>query len=106
MLTILIVLMVLAILMWCSVKMRVGNNRYRMEKGQAIDSPMAEAIAQLIGVAGGIYLSLIMAVSFLGMAQPEKIMILDLAVDPLALVAIVLAFLQPIGLHFIRKIAS
>lgn len=82
---------------------KMSNNRYRTEQTVAMDSPMTEAIAQLLGIAGGIYLSLVMAMSFLGMEQPALITVGEMMMDPLALVSIILAFIQPIVLHWLRS---
>lgn len=82
---------------------KMSNNRYRTEQTAAMDSPMTEAIAQLLGIAGGIYLSLVMAMSFLGMEQPALITVGEMMMDPLALVSIILAFIQPIVLHWLRS---
>ena len=86
-----------------AVRAKVSNNRWRVEQAAAVDSPMTEAIAQLLGIAGGIYLSLVMALSFLGMEQPESVWIGTMAMDPLAMLSVVLACLQPIVLHCLRK---
>ncbi len=86
-----------------AVRAKVSNNRWRVEQAAAVDSPMTEAIAQLLGIAGGIYLSLVMALSFLGMEQPEAVWIGTMAMDPLAMLSVVLACLQPIVLHCLRK---
>lgn len=102
-----IVLMVLLMILLClAVKMRVGNNQYRANQCETIDSPVAQAIAQLLGIAGGIYLSLVMGVSFLGIDQPNRVMMFNLAVDPLAFLSILLAFVQPIAIYWLRKIWS
>ena len=83
---------------------RMKNNRWRMEQGAVASSPMAEALGQLIAIAGGIYLSLVMAASFLGVDQIDKVLVGQWAIDPLAVLAILLAFLQPIVLYWLRRI--
>ena len=65
-------------------------------------SPLSLAIQELIAIAGGIYLSLIMLVSFLKISIPDKINISSVDMDPLAFVAISLAILQPIVINFIK----
>ena len=64
---------------------------------------MAEAIAQLLGIAGGIYLSLVMALSFLGVEQPANVIVGTMAMDPLAMVSVALACIQPIVLSWLRR---
>lgn len=87
-----------------AVRARMSNNRYRrMEQQSAVESPMTEAIAQLLGIAGGIYLSLVMAMSFLGMEQPQLTPVGGMLLDPLALASIVLACIQPVVIHFWRN---
>ncbi|HHY36505.1 MAG TPA: hypothetical protein GX518_02305 [Firmicutes bacterium] len=58
-------------------------------------SPLAEALGELLAVAGGIYLALLMAVSFLGLEIPERIRLGSLLLEPLAALSVVLALLQP-----------
>lgn len=104
MMTTFLIILVLLVIFWLAVKARAGNNRYRAEQATIIESPMAEAIAQIVGIAGGIYLSLVMTVSFLGIALPERMLLFSFWVDPLAAVSIVLALLQPIGLYLLRRL--
>ncbi len=58
-------------------------------------SPISKALAELIAVAGGIYLSLVMLVSFLNVSVPEKISILGINFEPLAVISIITALIQP-----------
>lgn len=90
------------LLFYLAVRAKAGNNQYRSEQA-IVDSPMAEALTQLIGIAGGIYLSLIMGASFLGIEAPEKVIVLGAAIDPLAAASIGLALVQPILLCILRK---
>ncbi|TDA68908.1 MAG: hypothetical protein D9V47_06465 [Clostridia bacterium] len=62
---------------------------------EPISSPFSLALGQLLGVAGGIYLVLVMLVSFLGVAIPERVAILSVRFDPLAVSALILALVQP-----------
>ncbi len=66
---------------------------------QAKPSPLSEAIVELVSLAGGIYLSLLLLVSFLQIELPGRLNIFGLQTDPLAFSALVLAILQP---FFIR----
>lgn len=72
-------------------------------QGEQISSPLSEAITQIIGVAGGIYLSLVMTINFLGIVWPEKINLGGAMVDPVAVLAIILSCLQPIVLWVWHK---
>ena len=67
-------------------------------------SPLSRALQDLIAVAGGIYLSLIMLVSFLKLSLPEKIAVYSVELDPLALLALGLGIVQPIVLNIIKKV--
>ena len=80
----------------CSVFLRMRHGCYREE--YVLSSPFAEAVRQLVGVAGGIYLSLVMLTGFLGMNLPERVIISRMELDPLALFAIGLACVQPLFL--------
>jgi hypothetical protein len=63
---------------------------------EGIASPMSRAIQATVGYAGGIYMTLVMLASFLQVEVPEKILITNgFLVEPLAFVAVVLAFIQP-----------
>ncbi|MEN6411152.1 MAG: hypothetical protein ABFC84_00120 [Veillonellales bacterium] len=68
----------------------------RMEEKDTKSSPLAQAIRDLVAVAGGLYLSLIMLVSFLKLDLPEKISLYEVSLDPLACIAIGLAIIQPL----------
>ena len=68
-----------------------------------ISSPLSEALTEIIGVAGGIYLALVMAINFLGIVWPEKINLFGSCVDPIAVLSIILACLQPLVLWAYHK---
>lgn len=96
---------VLLVLMICvtvglSVWQRVVLLKKRNILDQVPDAPissfLSEALAQLVGIAGGIYLSLILLVSFLEVDVPQKITVAGLTMQPLAFLALALAILQPI----------
>ncbi|MBS4022403.1 MAG: hypothetical protein KGZ79_08280 [Dethiobacter sp.] len=63
-------------------------------------SPLSEALQELIGMAGGIYLSLLLLITFLQLELPDKLDLYGLEISPLAFAALVLAIIQP----FIIKI--
>jgi hypothetical protein len=77
-------------------------------------SQLSSAVQGLMATAGGVYLSLVMIVSFLKINIPQIINVEllreappDLTVDPLALVSMMLAIMEPFVLKlalFIRKI--
>ena len=87
-----------------SVLMRMRQNGYR--EAYVVASPLAEAVRQLVGVAGGIYLSLVMLTGFLGLNLPERVIIQQMELDPLALFAIGLACVQPMLLNCWHRLAE
>lgn len=81
------------------------TNRYRQDiPFDTRISPLSLALQDLIAVAGGIYLSLIMLSSFLKITLPERVDIFSVAVDPLAFLAICLGIVQPIVSILIKKV--
>jgi hypothetical protein len=76
-------------------KVRQLSAQAKVFNGTARPSPLTNALAYLVGVAGGIYLSLSLAVDFLGAKVPAQVNIWGFEIDPLAAAAILLAILQP-----------
>ncbi|GAW91733.1 hypothetical protein [Calderihabitans maritimus] len=80
----------------------------REDKGkipeQPISSPISRALAELVGIAGGIYLSLLMLVTFLEVSVPERVELFSLSVEPLALLSITLALVQPFLVRWYQKL--
>jgi len=68
-------------------------------------SPLSNAVLNLIGLAGGIYLSLVMLLDFLKIQLPSKVAIGQVQVEPLAALSIALAIAQPfiLKLFFLRR---
>jgi len=96
--TLLCGLLVLA-LMGLSIKERMRLNLFREKtfnsfpEGKA--SPLSSAVLNLVGLAGGIYLSLVMLLDFLKIELPAKVPIGHVQVEPLAALSIALAIVQP-----------
>ena len=88
----------------CSVFLRMRHGYSR--EAYVLSSPFAEAVRQLVGVAGGIYLSLVMLTGFLGLNLPERVIIRQIELDPLALFAIGLACVQPMLLNCWHRLAE
>ena len=93
-----IVLFLVLIILALSVWQRAKYFREAVPENKLKSSPLSLAIQELIAIAGSIYLSLIMLVSFLKLNIPETISIFDLVIDPLAFTAISLAVIQPLFL--------
>jgi hypothetical protein len=66
-------------------------------------SPLSLAIQELISLAAGVYLSLIMLISFLKLDMPDKVIVFQISIDPVACSAIGLAIIQPIVLKLFNK---
>ncbi len=79
------------------------NMRRSMEP---VPSPFSKALIQLVGIAGGIYLALAFLMSFLSVELPERVKALGFSIDPLALLSMLLAVVQPYLIrlrYFIKK---
>lgn len=80
----------------------VRQKRYNaMVRTKTIQSPLALALAQVVGTAGGIYLSLELLFSFLKL--PENWWTSSsFVVEPLALISLFLAIVQPFVIKYWR----
>ncbi len=94
---------IVVILVGFSVRERVRQqSRLLREANGTRPSPLANALAYLVGVAGGIYLSLSLVVDFLKISIPGRVSFWKVELEPIAAVAITLAILQPFFLRFYR----
>ncbi len=80
-------------------RQRIGKER-AWDGSETRTSPLSQALTNMIGTAGGIYLSLVMLFSFMEIDMPAKIQFLHMELEPLAAISFVLAILQP----FVLKI--
>lgn len=62
-------------------------------------SPVSEAVQELVTIAGGIYLSLVLLVSFLQIEVADTWLIYGTKIDPLAFIALILAIAQPVAIR-------
>lgn len=69
-------------------------------------SPLSLAVQELVATAGGVYLAMLALTSFLKLDMPERVSLLQAAVDPLALTAIGLAIIQPVVIRIFQKFRS
>jgi hypothetical protein len=94
-----ILIIVILILVSISVRERILLYKYREKDwsviGEAKASPLSQALANLLGVAGGIYLSLVVIATFMEIDLPERIHLGGLSMEPLAAVSILMAVAQP-----------
>lgn len=96
----------LLLLFSLAVKTKKGLRKQRSiaELENIIESPISFAIAELVAIAGGIYLALILLTTFLKVSMPERLVFFDWSVDYLAAIAILIALLQPICLALYYKL--
>lgn len=83
-----------------AVRSKAKVRKYRSDKilEGTVASPASVALGEMVAVAGGIYLSLTLLASFLKIAPPDKMILFSLSMDPLAMLAIFIAVIQPICL--------
>lgn len=94
--------LIIFIILVVSLQMRMLSRKRSDNKSSSqlpldpLPSPFVRAMTELIGMAGGIYLSLVMLVNFLDVELPLKINIFGLEAEPLALLAIIISIVQPL----------
>lgn len=87
-----------------SVRERVSRQKNRERfLSEAKSSPLSQALTNLVGVAGGIYLSLEVITSFTEFRVPDRLQLGGISMEPLAAVSIMIAIVQP---FFLRAIDS
>ncbi len=86
-----------------SIYLRVRHFRNSLEGFETRSSPLAMAVQEIVATAGGVYLSLVMLISFLKIDLPPTVSLQGIAVDPTALISIALAIVQPLFLRFLEK---
>ena len=101
-----IVLLLVLIILALSVWQRIKYFRETVDTTKITASPLSLAIQDLVAIAGSIYLSLIMLVSFLKLNIPEKIIFFECSIDPLAFLSISLAIIQPLFLNIFKTIKN
>lgn len=93
----------LSLLLVLSLLERLKYFRQTYDNGEIKSSPLSLAIQELIAVAGGIYLSLIMLISFLKLDIPDKILCFQVWIDPVACISILLSIVQPFFMRIFGK---
>lgn len=101
------IIILLLLLIVLSLLMRVTNKRrsltFEMPEN-AKPSPFSEALQELIAQAGGIYLALVLLVSFLHIEVPDRWRIFFMEMEPLAFISIAIAIVQPFVLQLYRTV--
>jgi hypothetical protein len=105
----LIILLLIIILIYIAVKIKISQQLKRTDFLKVPEeirlSPFSRALAELIAIAGGIYISLSVLTSFLSLSVPERIELAEnLHLDPLAMIAVIITILQPIVLKIFNKV--
>ncbi len=98
-LVVFILLFVLSLAERVRVKRALGVGRRELPL-EPQPSPVSIALGELLAVAGGIYLALLMAVTFLDLEIPAKISIGTFQMEPLAAISLALALVQPLLARF------
>ncbi|MCG9967754.1 hypothetical protein L9W92_06765 [Pelotomaculum terephthalicicum JT] len=97
---------VVLLLVVFSVRERVKQQRYREKDwgviGESKSSPLSKALTNLIGVAGGIYLSLVLICTFVELQLPARVHLGHYSLEPLAAISIIMALAQPYILKVIQ----
>lgn len=86
-------LLILTLGVWASVRERKSLMMWR-SKPMSVSNPFASALAQLVGTAGGIYLSLELLFAFLKLPE-DWWSNTTFVVEPLAVISLALAIIQP-----------
>ncbi|MEW6546483.1 MAG: hypothetical protein AB1446_06140 [Bacillota bacterium] len=71
---------------------------------EPVSSPVAEAVRQLVGVAGGVYVALVSLAAFLRLPPQQSVELFGITFDPLALAALIVAIVQPFFLPSSRTV--
>jgi hypothetical protein len=98
-----IILLVFFLLLIFSFLQRLKYYRQIDSTNEIKISPLSLAIQELIAISGGIYLSLIMLVSFLKLNIPDKVVVFELSIDPIACISILLTIIQPFFIKMFYK---
>ena len=98
-----VALLLFLVLTSLSLWLRVARHRNSLDELTPIASPLALAVQELVATAGGLYLSIVMLISFLKIDLPEKVTLYTIALDPLALLSMGLAIIQPFFFRLMNK---
>lgn len=93
--------MITAVLVWVGIvalgtvlRARKLAVRQSSEETAPRESPYSAALKSMIGVAGGLYISLVALTTFLGLQVPSRVNLFGGSVDPLAVLSLLLALVQ------------
>jgi hypothetical protein len=100
---VIILLLLLAGSLYLRVSEKMRNVHYQVPE-HAKETPFSLALQELVANAGGIYLSLVLLVSFLNIEVAQKWDIFGLSMEPLAFLSIVFTIIQPALLKIYRTV--
>ncbi len=90
---------VILMLIFFSVRERVRLRLLREKDwgsiGETRSSQISQALANLVGVAGGIYLAMLVMASFLELQLPERLELGGVSMEPLAAFSVIISLAQP-----------
>jgi hypothetical protein len=91
-----LLLVVTVAILGLSVGRRAANlRRLAQEEHPPRDSPLSQALREILGVSGGLYLVLVAMNQFVALNIPRTVEWQGVTFDPLAALAVLLAVLQP-----------
>ncbi|KUO52269.1 MAG: hypothetical protein APF76_04330 [Desulfitibacter sp. BRH_c19] len=104
------VLLLIVVLIGFAVREKV-KHKVRTSSASGIpeeikSSPVSQALAELVAIAGGVYLSLLMLTTFLGLELPSKMKLVSVEIDTIAGIALILTLAQPFILKIFKKITK
>lgn len=86
---------VMLVLLSLARRVKLIRQARQQEVVEPVSSPLAEALKQLIGVAGGVYVALVSLAAFLRLPSQQTVELFGVTFDPLALAALIVAIVQP-----------
>ena len=99
----LLILSSIILLFLIALKSKINLNKFRQKDlVESVSTPISQGITQLVGMAGGIYISLVLLTSFLSIETMDKVTIDEFTFDPLALLSMFVALIQPIIQYVIK----
>ena len=101
---VLTLLVIFIVLIGLSLWLRVRHHRDSVAGIETRSSPVAVAVQELVATAGGVYLAIVALTSFLKLEMPDRVSLMAVSVDPLAVTAILLAVVQPVFTRLYYKI--
>ncbi|MEW6623226.1 MAG: hypothetical protein AB1420_08885 [Bacillota bacterium] len=103
-----VLLAVVMILIVLAVREKVKSKRIKIASIGGLPeevkiSPVSQALTELVAIAGGIYLSLLMLTTFLGLELPERLSLAGIELDTVAAIALLITLLQPFMHRILNK---